>query len=335
MYSTKNLLFVLLFSLPFITSCDEERSQNSSAKPESDRTISSINEEILADPNNSDLYIDRSRRHVAIGDLNSAFNDVNRAIEIDSTNADHYFELGSLYYQIGKVGEAKYALERAMDLDPEHTDAKLEMAEVFFVLTNHDRAMSMINEALRVDDQIAKAYFLKGLIYKEQGNSSLSKSSFQTVTELDPENVEAFNLLGMIYAGERDSLALEYYNTALSIDSTSREVLYNRAFFLQEDLRAEAALQAYDDLLRHHPGTAVAHFNQGYVYMGLMSDPESGINSYTEAIRLNPSYFQAYTNRAVCLEEIGRREQAVADYNKALEIEPNFEPALKGLNRLH
>ncbi len=299
------------------------------------KTESSINEDILNEPNNPQLYIDRAHVHITSGDFTSAFNDVRRAIEIDSTEANHFYELGALYYKVGRVGEAKFSLERAIRLDAKHTRAMLEMAEVYFVLTNHDRAMRLINDALRIDNQLEKAYFLKGLIYKEQGNSTLSKSSLQTVTELDPENVEAYNLLGMICAEEGDSLALEYYDTALSIDSTSREVLYNRAYYFQDRINPEKALIAYDDLLRHHPGTAVAYYNQGYIYNGLMSNPEAGVNSFTEAIRLNPRYYQAYTSRGVCLEELGRRDQAISDFEAALDIEPNFDPAIKGLNRLY
>ncbi|NNC83675.1 MAG: tetratricopeptide repeat protein, partial [Flavobacteriales bacterium] len=243
--------------------------------------------------------------------------------------------IGSLYYATGQMGEAKYALEEAIELDPNNTSALLQLAEVYFVLTNHDRTMRMVNEALRVDEQLPKAYFLKGLVYREQRNSELAKSSFQTVTELDPDNVEAFNLLGMLYAEEGDSLAIQYYETALGIDPDNLEVLYNRGYFYQDNLMAEKALDAYNEMLEIHPESSAAYYNKGYVLMGLLSRPEEAIDAFTEAIRYNPSYYQAYSNRAVCLEELGRREQAEADFKKALEIKPNFDPAIEGLNRLY
>ncbi|NND94074.1 MAG: tetratricopeptide repeat protein [Flavobacteriales bacterium] len=299
------------------------------------RTIEELNVLILKNPNSVELYLQRAAIHRAENSLNEAFNDVNRALSLDSLSSEAQFELGSLHYMVGNMGEAKFALESAIELDPANTEAMLELAELYFVLTNHNRSMRMINDALKVDEQLTKGYFLKGLIYKEQNNYELAKSSLQTVTELDPDHVEAFNLLGMLHAADGDSLALQYYETALAIDSTNLEVLYNRGYFYQDRLMAEEALQAYNKMLDHHPGSAVAHFNKGYVLMGLMSEPEKAIDSFTEAIRYNPQYYQAYSNRAVCLEELGRKDQAISDYEMALEIFPNFEPAVLGMNRLN
>jgi tetratricopeptide (TPR) repeat protein len=294
-----------------------------------------LNQKILDNPNDANLYLERALYFKNSQDYTSSFNDLDRALALDSLNSVYHTERGSLLYTVGKVGEAKFALEKAMALDPLNVDAKLIMAEIFFVLTNQPRAMTLINDALKIDDQLPKAYFLKGLIYKEQGNVTLTKSSLQTVTELDPDNVEAFNLLGMTYAEEGDSLALQYYQSALVVDSTNREVLYNRAYYFQDQLKADEALWAYDELLRHHPNSAIAHYNKGYIHLGLMSEPERAVDSFTEAIRLNPEYFQAYNNRGVALEELGRLDQAESDYKKALELMPNFGPAIEGLNRLH
>ncbi|NND93324.1 MAG: tetratricopeptide repeat protein [Flavobacteriales bacterium] len=297
--------------------------------------IDVLNQQILDDPNNSELYFERALQHKKSLDYTTAFNDLDRALDLDSTNSEFHTERGSLLYTVGRVGEAKFALEKAMELDPDNVNAKLTMAEIYFVLTNHDRSMRLINHALRIDDQLAKAYFLKGLIYKEQNNSTLQKSSLQTVTELDPDNVEAFNLLGMAYASEDDALALQYYESALSIDSANREVLYNRAHLYQEQLKTEEALWAYGELLRHYPSSAIAHYNSGYIYLGLKSEPTKAVDSFTEAIRLNPEYYQSYYNRGVALEELGRIDQAIEDYQRALDISPNFEPAIEGLNRLN
>lgn len=98
---------------------------------------------------------------------------------------------------------------------------------------------------------------------------------------------------------------------------------------------AGEALWAYDELLRHHPSSAVAFYNKGYIYLGLLSEPEQAVNAFTEAVRLNPEYYQAYNNRGVALEGLGKTDQADLDYRKALELSPNFQPAIEGLNRLH
>jgi len=328
--STKIFLAFCVF-----TACQNPKSKELGDTTDEIQSLSSLNQSIIESPNDAQLYLERARFYKASTSYTEAFNDIKRAIDLDSMDTEGHYELGALHYVTGNMGEAKFALEESVGLDPRNTKALLQLAEVYFVLTNHNRSMRFINDALKVDEQLPKAYFLKGLIYKEQKSFGLSKSSFQTVTELDPDNVEAFNLLGMLYASDDDSLALQYYESALSIDSTNLEVLYNRGYYYQDQLQAEEAIEAYNDMLRHHPNSSAAYYNKGYVLMGLMSQPEKAIAAFTEAIRYNPDYYQAYNNRAVCLEELGRVEQAISDYQIALELYPNFEPAILGLNRLN
>lgn len=333
--SRSGYIFCVLILLSSLWSCSCNPKEQVDEESILEDSFYELNQKILNDPNDVELYMERALYHKKNVDYTSAFNDLDRVLSLDSTNSEYLTERGSLLYTVGRVGEAKFALERAISLDPQNTDAKIVMAEIYFILTNHTRSIRLINDALKIDDQLSKGYFLKGLIYKEQGNVSLTKSSLQTVTELDPDNVEAFNLLGMEYAAEGDALALQYYESALTVDSTNREVLYNRAYYYQDQIMAGEALWAYDELLRHHPSSAVAFYNKGYIYLGLLSEPEQAVNAFTEAVRLNPEYYQAYNNRGVALEGLGKTDQADLDYRKALELSPNFQPAIEGLNRLH
>ncbi len=43
---------------------------------------------------------------------------------------------------------------------------------------------------------------------------------------------------------------------------------------------------------------------------------------FTQAIQLGPSYVEAYNNRGLSLEVLGRRSNAVADFRKAQSIDP-------------
>lgn len=331
-------LYICVALLAMGTSCQDSEPQSETKAPEQQETpadLQTINQTILDDANDPDLYIERSKIHQRNLDFESAMKDIERAMAIDSTRADFFYEQGALLFANGQVPQAKEVLSHAISLDEGDPAPKLLLAEVHFVLKEHDRSMRRANDVLRLDDQLPKAYFIKGMIYREKGNPALAKSSFQTVTELDPDNVEAFNLLGMTYAAEDDPLALQYYESGLAVDSTNRELLYNRAYYFQDQLQLDDALWGYDQLLRHHPDAAVAHHNKGYIYLGLLSDPKLAVDAFTEAIRLHPEYTEAYSNRGVALEELGKLDQAEADFQRALELNPNFQPAVDGLNRIH
>jgi tetratricopeptide (TPR) repeat protein len=54
---------------------------------------------------------------------------------------------------------------------------------------------------------------------------------------------------------------------------------------------------------------------------------EEAIASYDKALEIKPDKHDAWYNRGISLDELGRYEEAIASYDKALECKPDFEPA--------
>ncbi len=73
------------------------------------------------------------------------------------------------------------------------------------------------------------------------------------------------------------------------------------------------------------PGNEAAEqaFNRGVqAYEG--GDFEGAIASWEQAIELKPDYHQAWGNRGLGLKNLGRYEEAIASYDRALELKPDF-----------
>ena len=47
---------------------------------------------------------------------------------------------------------------------------------------------------------------------------------------------------------------------------------------------------------------------------------EAAIASYDKALEIKPDYHVAWNNRGIALDNLGRGEEAIASYDKALEI---------------
>jgi tetratricopeptide (TPR) repeat protein len=61
------------------------------------------------------------------------------------------------------------------------------------------------------------------------------------------------------------------------------------------------------------------------------------IETYTQAIQLNPNYAKAYYNRALTHQRLGELESALADYSEALRLNPEYARAYhnRGIARAH
>jgi tetratricopeptide (TPR) repeat protein len=63
-----------------------------------------------------------------------------------------------------------------------------------------------------------------------------------------------------------------------------------------------------------------------YNNRGMVNDKEGlydqAISDYNKALEINPKYAEAYSNRGVVYRRKGQYDRAISDYNKALEINP-------------
>ena len=50
------------------------------------------------------------------------------------------------------------------------------------------------------------------------------------------------------------------------------------------------------------------------------------LEDFSEAIRIDPKFAHAYTQRGVIHSLAGRHDQAIADYDQALRLDPNHAP---------
>ena len=55
---------------------------------------------------------------------------------------------------------------------------------------------------------------------------------------------------------------------------------------------------------------------------------DKAIADYSKAIEIDPKYAEAYCNRGVAYGKIEQWDKAIADFNKAIEIDPNYYQAL-------
>ena len=55
-----------------------------------------------------------------------------------------------------------------------------------------------------------------------------------------------------------------------------------------------------------------------------LGDNRGAMADYNEAVRINPNYALAYDNRGNARRALGDNKGALADYNEAVRISPNF-----------
>lgn len=297
--------------------------------------LAELDRRIVADPRNASLYAERARLFRSNGRGAEAIQDWKRALVVDSTNAGYRVELGELYYVSLMIKEAQEQFELALRIDPANNAARLKEAELQVVaFRQYQKAFDLVNEALRSDPGLPEGYYIKGWAYMESGDTDRAISSFRTTVERDPSHYKAFMELGKLHALRHDPLALQYYNTAIDLKPLQVEAWYGKGMYCQENGMDSLALACYDRIKQIDPRNASAWYNSGYVRLEHLGDLPQAIRDFTAAGKLLPTYHQAFYNRGLAYERRAVLDSAAMDFQQALRIEPGYEPAALGLQRL-
>jgi tetratricopeptide (TPR) repeat protein len=59
-----------------------------------------------------------------------------------------------------------------------------------------------------------------------------------------------------------------------------------------------------------------------------MREWEKAIDAYKESLARNASTPQAYCNMGLCYTRMGKKEAAIKAFDKALAVDPDYEPAI-------
>ena len=119
------------------------------------------------------------------------------------------------------------------------------------------------------------------------------------------------------------------------MDPKNVELHYNLGKMFQDMDKFEEAEQEYKTAI----GIDSAHIpslnNLGYLYLDdNFKKYDEAVKLFTQVLQVNPQFVYAVCNRGVAYEYLGNYVAARKDYEEALKLSTNFEPAIKGLNRL-
>lgn len=310
-----------------------------------------IENEIISKPESPNVYYKRSIYYKLRKKYSLALEDINRSLKLSPDAAVFNFEKAAILYEFGvfimdvsKIDEAEIYLNHTLSLDEDFENAILLKAKILLYKKETDPSMKLVNEVLRLDKTNANAYFTKGMIYHYLGNKELATSSYQTAIEMDADYYDSYMNLGLLFSDQKDDKALDYYNSAIDIFPGSIEAHRNKGLFYHFSGRYNKARLSFIKVTEIDSLFEEAYFNIGNTYIGLYSDTMSdyskdttlnqGIYYFEKAIELNPNYVQAIYNLGLQYEFKGDKKTAKKLYLEAIEIDNNYNPALKAVNEL-
>ena len=162
--------------------------------------------------------------------------------------------------------------------------------------------------------------------FHNAGDFENARIGYQNILSVDPKHFDALHLLGVIETQTSNlEKAVEYFSSAIAINELSPDIFNNRAGLYTYLKQYSNALNDCDKAIQLKPTFAEAHLNRSQILLE-MKQYEDALLSCNRVIQLR-NFPEAYNTRGAILKKLGRHEEALSDFNLALEINTNFVDA--------
>jgi len=187
---------------------------------------------------------------------------------------------------------------------------------------------------------MALSWAQKGDLFYSQGQYDQALGAYNTSVSLDPYNSIAWNKLGetQVKLGNTAG-AIRSFGEATRLDPFFGTAWVNRGDELLASGNVTEALDSYNRAISINPNDMHAYISKGMLYKsnGKLDDARA---AFSEVITISDREIRVHPNdakynadlwdyRAKALSELGRYQEALQAYDKALEINPKHEDAIK------
>ena len=283
--------------------------------------------------------------------------------------------LGRAHQSLGHVDQAEALFLKSIDLQPRLVGAYTALGELYGSADRIDSAIEKIEDALAMRPGHAPTLMLAGLLYQQQGNRSQAIAVYERLLARQPDFIAAQNTLAYLLAQDPASLERAYtlargaheaapedvyvadtfgwilyqrgaYRWALTVLQKGAQALADvpearyhlgMAYYAvgQEDQAAAALRGAVGDEAKY-PGVETARRTLAAMNLPLdSSSPNEALARIEDILSGEPDNLAANFKRAGILAVLERTAEALAAYERTLNLSPVFTPAWIAIAEIH
>jgi tetratricopeptide (TPR) repeat protein len=297
----------------------------------------SISFDIADSPGPIEQSVAAALAYVQSGNLNRAREQLESLRIANPASPVPILGLAELARFQGLADEASSWLDEAYEVAPDDWRVARAQANFHQALGHDEEAERWMTGAVALAPELARLRSDLGSIYGHQKRYQSAISAYNEALKLDPDFVPAMISranIWLILGKPKD--ALEDFDSAIKHQPGSPDARLGRALSLEADGKPNAARSAYEAALEIDPDNAIARNNLAWLIVSSSTNQDLDLAaSHAErAVELAPEVAGFRDTLATVYRAQGRREAAIREYRKAIEIDPALEPSAIALREL-
>lgn len=295
-----------------------------------------------------------------------ALADLQQTLQLDPEQAQPQFLIGRLYAHLGDAEKGLKALDNAVRLsaDDAPTRAKALMIRANLKTDLAERKADF-DEAAKLAPKDPEVLRFRGMFQLSQNHVQDALADFDAALLLEPNDSDTHEARGIALSlMQKYDEAMEAYNKAIEISPEAAAAYTHRARLRAIKGDAQAALADVEHALRIQPGSVQAlqlhaallgsagKIDQALADLNLLRTampdnpevllqiamlyqtgkrPQKAVAVYDTLLETDPGNVSAYRGRADAELSLGKQDDAIADYEKALTFDAKDSGVLNNL----
>lgn len=289
---------------------------------------------LAVDPKQMDLYQLRAEYYSDQKQYAQAIADIEVLLESRPEEAGLYKWRGECLRGQGEEAKAIPDLEKALELDSTLVELHTPLMEYYFAQGDLETAAQHAEIVQQNNDQHTLPYAIKAIQHYGKLEYDLSFEAAKAAIERENAPAVAYRLRGAVLTWRyQPEEALADLGKAIEMDSGDVEALALRAFLYIQAQQWDLAKADVESAVAADPEAAATLWAQA-LWQTYQHDEKQAQELINRAITLQDYRPEFYVVRAQTYPLTTQHTEALADFDKALELLPDFAPAVAGRDQL-
>jgi len=254
------------------------------------------------------------------GGIDDAIAGYKRVLELDPKNVDAHTMRALIFNLRDRAKDTEAEARAAIAADPKAAFAYAELAEALSSQDEYQQALDAANKAVELNDKLAFGYGARSGI---KANLAVENSDKDLLHEAADDADKALDL------SQKDD------NLSRALAHSARGYVYWQEYLLTDDKsKVASGVEEFNKAIGLQGQIALFHSNLGYFY-DAQEEPERAKEKFEAALEADDQYGHTHAGLGWNLYYLKDYSGALAEFSKALELNPDDVDAYIGQSRVY
>ncbi len=313
-------------------------------KADLSKAVAELKKLIGNNPNNAGLHLHLAQAYFGLTDLDKSLSEANEALRLNPKLLPARLVSAKIYEERGQHSKAIEQTNPILDAQPQNAEARLVRDRALIGLGQIDKAQPELEALVKQAPQLNDARLQLANLYLAERQFDKASGEFEQLWKANPPDVRGFvGLQSIKLAQGKGDEAVKAMQDMVAKNPAALPLRYQLAVFQtaygaqKRKTDPDAAKQLFGQAVDNYREILKTSANSAEIWLRLgalqrqLNQNDAALSSFEQAGNANPRDANAFLNRGMLLQDMGKKKEAVDAYNRTLGIDPQNTLALNNL----